>query len=216
MTSSKTTVLGIRLDQERRGWIEAEAARQGLSIRAYFERMIDEARSVDQDLAAPAEAVAAESVHGVDPEAMASSKTTVLGLRLDHERREWIEAEAARQGVSIRAYFERLIDEDRFASEDSAELADAMAWESFLDAAPEVHDYTAADTETGAWSADEAVRRPEPPPATPAESATEPTGLCDDLVSLVTISGRVFRDVIGLPFALVDVATRPFRRNRAR
>jgi hypothetical protein len=43
MTSSKTTVLGVRLDHERRAWVEAEAARQGLSVRALFESMIDQA-----------------------------------------------------------------------------------------------------------------------------------------------------------------------------
>lgn len=45
MTTTKSTVVGIRLDHERRAWVEAEAARLGLSVRGLFEGMIDEARS---------------------------------------------------------------------------------------------------------------------------------------------------------------------------
>jgi hypothetical protein len=51
MATSKSTVVGIRLDHERRAWVEAEAARLGVSVRGLFEGMIDEARSGD-----PAEA----------------------------------------------------------------------------------------------------------------------------------------------------------------
>jgi hypothetical protein len=47
MATSKSTVVGIRLDHERRAWIEAEAARLGVSVRGLFEGMIDEARSVE-------------------------------------------------------------------------------------------------------------------------------------------------------------------------
>ena len=45
--------------------------------------------------------------------AIATSKSTVLGLRLDHDRRAWIEDTAAQQGVSVRAVFEALIDRAR-------------------------------------------------------------------------------------------------------
>ena len=45
MATTKSTVVGIRLDHERRAWVEAEAARRGLSVRGLFEGMIDEARS---------------------------------------------------------------------------------------------------------------------------------------------------------------------------
>ena len=41
---------------------------------------------------------------------MVTSKSTVLGLRLDHDRRAWVEAEAARRGVTVRVLFEGLID----------------------------------------------------------------------------------------------------------
>lgn len=45
--------------------------------------------------------------------AIASTKSTVLGLRLDHDRRAWVESTAAAQGVSVRAVFEAMIDRAR-------------------------------------------------------------------------------------------------------
>lgn len=45
MATSKSTVLGIRLDHHRRAWIEAEAARRGLSVRGLIEEMIDGAQA---------------------------------------------------------------------------------------------------------------------------------------------------------------------------
>jgi hypothetical protein len=45
MATSKSTVVGIRLDHDRRAWVEGEAARLGVSVRGLFEGMIDEARS---------------------------------------------------------------------------------------------------------------------------------------------------------------------------
>ena len=54
MASSKSTVVGIRLDHERRAWVEAEAARLGVSVRGLFEGMIDEARAGESPAAAGA------------------------------------------------------------------------------------------------------------------------------------------------------------------
>jgi len=45
MVTSKSTVLGIRLDHDRRAWVESEAAGQGVTVRVLFERMIDRARA---------------------------------------------------------------------------------------------------------------------------------------------------------------------------
>jgi hypothetical protein len=56
---------------------------------------------------------------------MATSKSTVVGIRLDHDRRAWVEAEAARRGVSMRGLFEGMIDEAR--SGGSAEASRAIA-----------------------------------------------------------------------------------------
>jgi hypothetical protein len=141
---------------------------------------------------------------------MTSSKTTVLGIRLDHERRAWIEAEAARQGVSIRAYFESMIDEARLASHDPVESREPIGRGHVLGVESETRGDTAAVVTSGAWSTGGAGRMPESPFGVSTES---PPGLCDDLVSMVTISGRVLKEVMGLPGALVNVATRPFRRH---
>ena len=54
MASTKSTVLGIRLDHGRRAWVESEAARLGLSVRALFEGMIDGARTGEEEDAASA------------------------------------------------------------------------------------------------------------------------------------------------------------------
>ena len=61
MATTKSTVVGIRLDHERRAWVEAEAARLGVSVRGLFEGMIDEARSEGVETAAevPEDTVAA-------------------------------------------------------------------------------------------------------------------------------------------------------------
>ena len=61
MATTKSTVVGIRLDHERRAWVEAEAARLGVSVRGLFEGMIDEARSEGVEPAAevPEDSVAA-------------------------------------------------------------------------------------------------------------------------------------------------------------
>ncbi len=65
MATTKSTVLGIRLDHDRRAWVEGEAARRGLSVRGLFEGMIDGARLGEGEDAAGGEAVEAEaeSVH---------------------------------------------------------------------------------------------------------------------------------------------------------
>jgi hypothetical protein len=44
---------------------------------------------------------------------IATTKSSVLGLRLDNDRRAWVEATAIEQGVSVRAVFEALIDRAR-------------------------------------------------------------------------------------------------------
>jgi len=56
---------------------------------------------------------------------MATSKSTVVGIRLDHDRRAWVEAEAARRGVSVRGLFEGMIDGAR--SGENADAARAIA-----------------------------------------------------------------------------------------
>ncbi len=54
---------------------------------------------------------------------MATTKSTVMGIRLDHDRRAWVEAEAARLGVSVRGLFEAMIDAARIGDTAEATLA---------------------------------------------------------------------------------------------
>ncbi len=57
---------------------------------------------------------------------MATTKSTVVGIRLDHDRRAWVEAEAARRGVSVRVLFEGMIDGAR-TGETADDAARAIA-----------------------------------------------------------------------------------------
>jgi hypothetical protein len=175
MTSSKTTVLGIRLDHERRAWIEAEAARQGVSIRAFFESMIDEARTVGPDPGEPAELIARESVLS----------------------------------------FERMLDEARSVRQDPVEPAESSAQESVLRVGSEIDDDTAGDVPSETWAAEETDWEPEPLSGASTHSSVASRGFCDDLVSTAAIPGRVLREALELPRALINVAKCPFRRNRA-
>jgi hypothetical protein len=52
LPSSKSTVVGVRLDHERRAWLESEAARQGVTLRVLVERMIDQGRA-DEGMTTP-------------------------------------------------------------------------------------------------------------------------------------------------------------------
>ena len=53
IATTKSTVLGVRLDHDRRAWLEAAAARHGVTVRVLFEEMIDQARSEDAPPARP-------------------------------------------------------------------------------------------------------------------------------------------------------------------
>jgi hypothetical protein len=146
---------------------------------------------------------------------MTSSKTTVLGIRLDHERRGWIEAEAARQGLSIRAYFERMIDKAGFVGQDPVNPTEPMVPESVLGASPVIHDEAAPDAASVALPIGDTDWSPPAPPNAPTMSATASPGLCDDLLSVAAIPGRVLRGALGLPCAVTRAAARSFLRNRA-
>ena len=61
--------------------------------------------------------------------AIASTKTTVLGIRLDHDRRAWVEAAAASRGVTVRVLIEEMIDQSR-GGEDAPLLADGAVAEA--------------------------------------------------------------------------------------
>jgi uncharacterized membrane protein len=79
MATTKSTVVGIRLDHDRRAWVEAEAARLGVSVRGLFEGMIDEARSEETMDAAPSStepAPAREDVASMAAPSVATATST--------------------------------------------------------------------------------------------------------------------------------------------
>jgi hypothetical protein len=69
--------------------------------------------------------------------AIASTKTTVLGVRLDHDRRAWVEAEAARRGVTVRVLIEEMIDQSREEEEPQPSEADRPAEAVVTEVGPE-------------------------------------------------------------------------------
>ena len=162
------------------------------------------------------------TVHGSRPvgsrsslTTMSSSKTTVLGIRLDHERRGWVEAEAAREGVSIRAYFERMIDHARSVGQDRVEPTEPNVGADLLGVGSALRDDTAAGVPSRALSSGEPDVFPEPPLDTSTVPSTASPGLCDELISVASIPGRVLREALGLPSRLINAVTRPRRRNGA-
>jgi hypothetical protein len=120
---------------------------------------------------------------------IATTKTTVLGIRLDHDRRAWVEDAAARDGVTVRAFFERMIDEaraDEMAVFLGVDVAPQAAGQESVLAGPEPDQEPARDDHA------EGVTVP-PAPATVA-SGTSPTpapSLCDDVLELVAVPRRV-------------------------
>jgi hypothetical protein len=132
---------------------------------------------------------------------MATSKSTVLGLRLDHDRRAWVEAEAARRGVTVRVLFEGLIDQAQ-AGESAGDLGAAAPSESAV--GPGVGDHSAegftggtgsgesaADFGTGSWA----------PPA--CGSSPRP-----DVGSLAALPARLIRGAISLPVNILKTSGR--------
>jgi hypothetical protein len=140
---------------------------------------------------------------------MATSKSTVVGIRLDHDRRAWAEAEAERLGVSMRGLFEGMIDEARTGGR--AEATRSIA--GLGSAAPAAH----AVPPGGEVVADHGAQQPpdtgqpesvtagspsssNPPPAASPWSGVGavtalPTGLIREAfsltASLIELSGRV-------------------------
>lgn len=146
--------------------------------------------------------------------AIVSSKTTVVGIRLDHDRRAWVQAEAAREGVSVRAWFERLIDEAR-AGEGGTALAigGTTTTEAGAEAGAE------STSKVGAEASGEGVPEPPAPAAGGEEARVRPSshplgepsaiGTADTrCADLTVLPARVVRGSLCLPVALVRQAGR--------
>jgi hypothetical protein len=136
---------------------------------------------------------------------MATTKSTVVGIRLDHERRAWVEAEAARLGVSVRGLFEGMIDEAR-----SSEAVATQDIATLGSAAPEAPIM-------------QMTEEPAPPPApeAPADSewiasvnaAQSPTGGStpppwSGVGSVTGIPGGLIREAFSLTASLIELGGR--------
>jgi hypothetical protein len=139
---------------------------------------------------------------------MATSKSTVVGIRLDHDRRAWVEAEAERRGVSMRGLFEGMIDEARTGERAEATLAIA----GLGSAAPAAQSVSPAETvadagaqqpadagQLGSVNAGPTSSTNPPPSGSPWSGVGAVTALPTGLIreafsltaSLIELSGRV-------------------------
>ena len=130
---------------------------------------------------------------------MASTKSTVVGIRLDHDRRAWVEAEAARLGVSVRGLFEGMIDEAR-----SGEKADA----------------TRAIAGLGSAAPGPLANAPTPPTGAPAdaEGTSDAAGrdgvnspsssVWPDFGNVTSVPGGLFREAASLTASLIELGGR--------
>jgi hypothetical protein len=136
---------------------------------------------------------------------MATTKSTVVGIRLDHERRAWVEAEAARRGLSVRGLFEGMIDE-------------ARSGEMVGDARPTVAAASSPPAAVGA-SKDEvaAMSGPEEPAASgapdgvhaaPAQGAPVTSSLRSGIGSVADVPVSLVREALSLTASLIDLSGR--------
>jgi hypothetical protein len=143
------------------------------------------------------------TVNGV----MATSKSTVVGIRLDHERRAWVEGEAARLGVSVRGLFEGMIDEAR-STEEQAERANAGLGSAAAGtgAAPAADASTAAaDPEVATSSASgDRVNASSGSSATDAASSSPWPGVG----SVTAMPAGLIREAFSLTASLIELSGR--------
>jgi len=137
---------------------------------------------------------------------MVTSKSTVLGTRLDHDRRAWVESEAAEQGVTVRVLFERMIDRAR-AGETEPEAAPgagpAAASGSVTSLRP-LNDVTGVNTtEDQASSRRDEISRPAPPPSVPSQPS--------DLERLVALPGEMIHAGVFVATTIMETSGRCVR-----
>jgi len=132
---------------------------------------------------------------------MATSKSTVLGLRLDHERRAWVEAEAARRGVTVRALFEEFID--------GAQGGETAAGDSVAVGAD-------ADSDRGVYGEiAEPAMSSSGPEAGPSQGVNGPwaqptshPSLRPNIGAVTALPGRLVRGAFSLPTNLIKTSGR--------
>ncbi|MFZ0250835.1 MAG: hypothetical protein WAL61_12895, partial [Acidimicrobiales bacterium] len=136
---------------------------------------------------------------------MASTKSTVVGIRLDHERRAWVEAEAARLGVSVRGLFEGMIDEARSseadASQDIASLGSATAAQATA--------HMAEDAGAGVESAESIASERTDGVNAPAQSGgSASSSPWPNVGSVTSLPGGLLREAFSLTSSLIELGGR--------
>ena len=140
---------------------------------------------------------------------MATTKSTVVGIRLDHERRAWVEAEAARLGVSVRGLFEGMIDEARLGEEAQADLAIAGLGSA---GAGQTADASAEGT-LAAEPTEEPTQEPTPTvPPTPTEPPSrvnaQPSPPRFGIGSVAGVPEGLIREAVSLSTSLIEFGGR--------
>ena len=140
---------------------------------------------------------------------MATTKSTVVGIRLDHERRAWVEAEAARLGVSVRGLFEGMIDEARL--EESEEAARAIA--GLGSAGPGPSTSQAAEESVVAPSSQEPTASTPSAPSDTVNAGSSLPGASTSspwagVTSVTSVPGGLIREAFSLTASLIELSGR--------
>jgi hypothetical protein len=145
---------------------------------------------------------------------MATTKSTVVGIRLDHERRAWIEAEAARLGVSVRGLFEGMIDEARFGESAEADRAIAglgSAAPGARESEPAVETIAAVSSEESALSEQAQVVNAAQAQGVNAESSRPGDATSSPwsgVNSVTSVPGGLIREAFSLTASLIELSGR--------
>jgi hypothetical protein len=127
---------------------------------------------------------------------MATTKSTVVGIRLDHERRAWVEAEAARLGVSVRGLFEGMIDEARSGEQAGADRAIAGLG-------------SAGPSQVAGQSAEELPAAESPEPSEPSGRVHAlPSPSRSGVGSVTALPGGLIREALSLTTSLFELGGR--------
>jgi hypothetical protein len=138
---------------------------------------------------------------------MATTKSTVVGIRLDHDRRAWVEAEAARLGVSVRGLFEGMIDEAR--SGEKAEASQAIAGLGSAVPGPRTRQDDEATKATEGPSVGTGTRGPNGVNSpSPSDSRTPGSSSWPDLGTVTSVPGGLIREAASLTASLIELGGR--------
>jgi hypothetical protein len=137
---------------------------------------------------------------------MATTKSTVVGIRLDHERRAWVEAEAARLGLSVRGLFEGMIDEARLGDAAGADraiagLGSAVSGALAGQAAQETTDDVSPGESTASGRSDSVPVGSSIPGATTSSPWS-------GVPSVTSVPGGLIREALSLTTSLIELSGR--------